>query len=73
MADRPPTPIRTLSDVLRESEPRPLPGPEKVRGEKNNYSTRFANNMARLVAYGLRAQFGDFFLGVLPHDEGGLE
>jgi hypothetical protein len=73
MAERPPTPIRTLADVLRESEPRPQPGPEKVRGEKNTYSTRFANNMARLVAFGLREQFGDFFSGILPHDEGGLE
>lgn len=73
MGEEPVGPIRTVADVLRASEPRPEPGPEKKRGEKNNYSVRFANNMARLIAHGLRHQFGDFFKGILPDDEGGLE
>jgi hypothetical protein len=62
--DTPSTSVRTLLDVLRRSEPRPPSDAKDV--DKRTYATRFADNMARCVANGLR----DRFPGILPDEEG---
>jgi hypothetical protein len=61
-------PILNLADVLRASEPRPQLGAPSV--EQNKYAVRFANNMARLIASGLRSIPGRVFHGVLPDEFG---
>jgi hypothetical protein len=59
--------VCTLQDVLRAAAPRPGDGGNPATKEdKITYAARFADNMARCIANGLR----DAFPGVLP-DEGG--
>src|SRR5262249_48967081 len=60
------TPIRTLSDVLREAKQRPVDFAAQT--EKTQYAARFANAMAQLIANGLRTQ--EVFRGVLPSASG---
>src|SRR5262249_49129059 len=67
-----PTPIRSLADVLRASEPRPSKGADAA--EQRRYAKRFADHMARLIARGFRKRFKKRFEGILPDDLGhGLE
>lgn len=64
--------IRSLTDVLRASEPRPEKGADAT--EQRKYAKRFADHMARLIAHGFRKRFRKRFEGILPDDLGrGLE
>lgn len=54
-----------LAQVLAVSAPRPES--TDPTGTKNAYATRFANQMARCLANGLRADFQ----GILPTESGG--
>jgi hypothetical protein len=56
--------ICTLQDVLRAAEPRP--GEGATNSDKITYASRFADNMARCIANGLR----DAFPGILPDERG---